>query len=159
MPHRKPVQVTTTTHAFVLAFYGLLTVLGVLHVTNLASHTGMLAMVGQVGTGLWALAIVVAGITASIGAVGSRLLRNPTMTLFIEAVGIVGLVATSSLYIASLWTSISPNGVLATQVPQWAVVVGGIARVAQILVETRRISHALSEPAPSQPPPLAEADV
>lgn len=154
MPHRKPVQVTTTTHAYVLSWYILLTVLGILHVTNLASHSGMTNMVGPSWTALWALATVVSGITATIGAIGSRMLANPTLTLWVEAVGVAGLVLTSATYVGSLWLSLGAGSVLATQVPQWAVILGGIGRIAQIGVEVMRIRRAIASPAPALPPPL-----
>lgn len=158
MPHRRPVQVTTTTHACVLAWYALLTVLGVLHVTNQASHMGMTALVGEAWTALWAMLTVCAGITALVGAVGSRLMANPSSTLWIEAIGVLGLAVTSTVYVLSLWQSQGAGSVLATQVPQWAVILGGIARIAQIGVETRRIRQAVADPAPASPSPLAVAD-
>lgn len=158
MPHRKPVQVTTTTHAFVLAFYAFLTVLGVLHLTNLATHAGMVALYGEVVTTLWALWIVLAGVTALAAAMGSKFLANPTITLLLEAVGVSGLAATSTIYLSSLWDSLGADAVLSTQVPHWAVVIGGVARIVQIGVESRRITRALADPMPASPSPLAEAD-
>lgn len=160
MPHRKPVQVTTTTHAYVLTWYAMLTVLGILHVADIAAHQVMTDMVGPTWTDLWAMGIVVSGITATIGAIGSRLLANPTMTLWVEAVGVAGLVLTAMPYVGALWLSLGAGAVLATQVPQWAVVLGGIGRIAQIGVEARRIRRAIMSPAPALPPPLGlvEAD-
>lgn len=158
MLHRRPVQVTTTTHAFVLAFYGLLTILGVLHLINQASHMGMTALFGETVTALWALLTVVSGLIAIAGAVGSKFLANPLATLWVEAVGVLGLGVTSAMYVASLWVSQGPTAVLATQVPQWAVIIGGAARILQIAVEVRRINRAIADPAPASPPLLAEAD-
>lgn len=158
MPQRKAVQVTTTTHAYVLTWYVMLIALGVLHAMGVASHSGMDAMIGPSLTALWALLTVVSGITAAIGAVGSRFLENPTLTLWLEALGVLGLVGTSAVYIASLWTSLGPFEVVATQVPQWAIALGGLGRIAQVWVETRRIRRAVASPTPVTPPLLAEVE-
>lgn len=159
MAHRREaLMVTTTTHAYVIALYSLLAFLGGLHVTEVAAHTAMVNLVGEPWSAVWSLMHVLAGLCALFGALAARFMANPAFTLWIEAAGIAGLVAVYALYTLALWKDFGLTGVMVTQVFGWTVVLGGVARIAQIVVETRRIRQAVADPAPANPPPLAVAD-
>lgn len=158
MPHRRPVQITTTTHAMVITWYATMVGLGLLHVTGAASHDGMLSVFGPTWTSLWAMTHVLAALLALAGALGSKFLANPTNTLWVEAVGVGGLVVVSACYIIGLTSLFGTWGVLATQLPQWSSALGGTARVIQIAYEAKKVRTAVAKPMPASPPPLAEAD-
>ena len=138
----RPLQITTTTHAAVLALYGMALALAAAHVTGQATHVALDKAIGPAGVGAWIVVMVVGSLAALAGALWAPRCPLPVTALAVEAGGTTALAAAFATYELGLWADYGPGQAVTTQTLAAGLAVGALARTAQIVLELRRIDRA-----------------
>lgn len=144
MPHTKPLQITTSTHAMSLSVYAATAVIAVWNLTDVANAIGMTTGFGQVVTDVWSVATLIGAVLAIVGAVAQSRPGNPTPAMRLEAGGAALIGALSLFYLLSLVQEYGWLSSATTQTYAACFGLGGLARTGQIAVEVRRVRRALA---------------
>lgn len=146
MPHRKPLQITTSTHAMGLSVYVATGVIAVWNLTDVANAAAMTGEFGQGVTDLWSIGMLLGAVLALVGALTQSRPGNPMPAMRLEGFG-AALVGTLSLFY--LYSLVHVYGWLdsaTTQTYAGCFGIGGVSRTAQIAIELRRVKRALRAP-------------
>lgn len=130
-------RITTTAHVMALGLYVLMCIIGASWAADAAPMINAVRLYGPWASAILGLPIAAAAFLGFLAALTSRWFRQPAGALRIEAVSCAVCAAGFALY----WVSIFGKAVT-TELLMMGLVVICLARILQIAVELRHISHA-----------------
>lgn len=146
---KRLVEIATPTHAWAVSIYVVQAFQGILYMVGIAQAKGMTEMLSEQVPALWALVLVVAGGGAAAAVFAARRPAYTLPALRIELLCCLTIAAASLLYEVTLVYGNGPLGVATTQSYALMLIVGGIARAAQIRRERAKVNARLGEAGPA----------
>lgn len=130
-------RITTTAHVMALGLYVLMCIIGASWAADAAPMTNAVRLYGPWASAILGLPITVAALVGFLAALSSKWFRRPGGAMLLEAGSCAVCAAGFVLY----WVSIAGKAAT-TELLMMGLVVICLARILQIAVELRHISHA-----------------
>ena len=146
---KRLVEIATPTHAWAVSIYVVQAFQGVLYMAGIAQAKGMTEMFNEQVPALWALVLVVAGGGAAAAVFAARRPAYTLPALKMEMLCCLVIAAASLLYEVTLVYGNGPLAVATTQSYALMLIVGGIARAAQIRRERAKVHARLGDAGPA----------
>lgn len=146
---KRLVEIATPTHAWAVSIYVVQAFQGLLYMVGVAEAKSMTEMLNVQVSALWAFVLVVAGGGAAASVFVARKSAYTLPALKMELLCCLAIAAASVLYEVTLVYGNGPLGVATTQSYALMLVVGGIARAAQIRRERAKVNARLGEAGPA----------
>lgn len=140
---RSRLQITSPDHAGGLGLYGMQIALGVAYILGLAEARTMVTLTSALASDVWALVLLLGGLTAIMGALNAK--TAPPKGMRVEMWACVVVAAASFTYEATLVAGNGWTGVVATQIYATGVGVSCTCRAVQVLRERRKVISVLGE--------------
>lgn len=133
-------QLASRRHLFAIGAYATQLVLGVLHLTNVATPNSLIVATDYRVADAWSGALIVTSLVALSGMFGKVI-----DSLSREASGCLGLAVLNGLYVVVLYRYTHGNGVITTLVSLGMIALAALARSVQCGVERHLIIRAVRE--------------
>lgn len=140
---KKPLSITSPTHAVALAVYFILGILGLFYTVGVTKSNALAAAVGQGLTDLWGASLMICGFGAFLSAIAAGRARAPEANLRLEMIFCIGLFLNMGLFMYIAYEAVGAMA-LGAIVQAGAFGVGSFFRALQIAVEQRMIKKAKS---------------
>lgn len=144
---RKALEITSRSHAQAVAVYAAQVCMGAAYVLGVPLAGTLVDYTGRLGTGIWALVLMVSGFTcfAAVLAPYSHSAISIRRALKVESYGCSLLAAGSAFYVvvSVLWGDLAAPTVTGYSA---MVMIGCLARVAQIHFDLKRIQRSVQTP-------------
>lgn len=140
---RSRVHITTSTHAGGLSLYGIQVALSVAYILDLAVAKTMHDLTSPTIADLWALILLIGGLSALMGAAHAR--QSPAKGMRTEIIACIIIALASLVYEVTLVIGNGWLGVVTTQIYVVGVSTGCVVRAWQVRRERNRVISALGE--------------
>lgn len=146
---KKPLSVTSPTHAVALAVYFILGLLGTFYLLKLSASSALAASLGPFAD-VWGTSLMVSGFGAFASAIAAGKSKSPESNLRLEMLFTLGLAISMGLF---SYLAVRAFGMMAVTSIIQAVAfgTGALFRSIQIFFEVRLIGRARAHPSESEP--------
>lgn len=147
---KKPLSVSSPTHAIALAVYFMLGFSGFMGVFNLSNASRVVQAMGEGNSDVWATTLMIGGWGALTSAIAAKKARRPEYNLRLEKIFCLTIFVNLSYYTCILLTNFGDRGI-STALFSATFALGALFRAIQLFFERRLIKRARANPEPAEP--------